>query len=88
MNRIKIFLGSACMLFAIGAIAATKLTTTVDPEYYLTTGGICVEFDPASGCTNDTPANCRADFSATQQNRPVYDNRTQAGVCQNQLHRP
>lgn len=80
MNKMKLFLGSACMLLAIGAVAATKLTVPTAPEYYFNNLGVCAQLPFESGCVPG-PTGCIRDINAQNQNKQIFDQRTTAGIC-------
>lgn len=84
MLKIRIYVGFVSVLFAIGSVSATKLNFKVDPEYYLTTSSQCVRLAAPTGCIQG-PGGCIVTVSATQVNRPVYDDKTVVGICINPL---
>jgi len=84
MSKVRIYLGLASVLFGVVLVSATKLNFKVEPEYYLTTSNQCIQLAAPTGCIQG-PGGCIVTVSATQVNRPVYDDRTAVGVCVNPL---
>jgi len=88
MNKVKIFLGVACLSVALASAAFTTANAKfTDPEYYLTAGDTptCEILPTISGCVSGT-ADCVKTVNGAQQNRPVFAVKTTAGECQTQLH--
>jgi hypothetical protein len=83
MNKIKLFLGAACLVIAVAAAAATKVSTRAVPYYYIDNSNVCQQtsIDPTdcelggSGCIKEVTTNL---------NKQVYDARVQVspGVFQ------
>lgn len=86
MNKLKIFFGSACLVLAVGAVAATKMGSTVAPEYYLNDAGQCVEAPlpvcqgGANPCVKNIPGQATA--------KRIFDIRVNATTCAQPLNQP
>jgi hypothetical protein len=80
MNKVKIFLGVACLSVALASAAFTNANAKfADPEYYITTGTIpsCEILSPVSNCSGTTN-----DCTVTVQGQgtvQVYDERDANG---------
>jgi hypothetical protein len=84
MNKIKFFLGAACTVIAVAAVAATTVKQQ-QFDYYLK-GATCVQI-PDTNCTPGSPT-CKYLDPATGINYQIYDTRSVANVCQSPLQVP
>ena len=89
MNKVKIFLGAASLVLAIGSAVGTKAMTTVAPDYYYD-GAICKLVPVATTtCTSGLEA-CILDVdpSAATLNKQIYETFVNTTTCGTPLTRP
>jgi hypothetical protein len=81
MNKIKFFLGAACTVIAVAAVAAT--TVKQQQFDYYQKGTVCVQIPDTNCSLTGTP--CQYLDPATGVNYRIYDIRPNASTCQTPL---